>query len=51
MVHHRVVEHVPHLQLADLDGFVAMVLLVVHGEIDEMLDAHLRAEVDFASGR
>jgi hypothetical protein len=34
MVHHRVVDDVPHLQLADLHRLVAMVRLLVDDEVD-----------------
>lgn len=51
MVHPRVVAYVPHLELSDLDGFVAVMLLVVHAEIDAMREAHLLTEMHLSRWR
>src|ERR1043166_1465562 len=44
MIHHRLIDDVPHLQLADLDRLAVMVALAVDDEVESTPKAHLETE-------
>ena len=50
VIHQRVVDHVPHLQLANFDRGVAMMWLLVDDEVHSVAQAPFYAEVDLARG-
>jgi len=43
VIHHRSVDHVPDLQLADLHRLVVMVALAVNDKVETTAKAHVEA--------
>src|SRR5689334_20580412 len=47
MIHHRIIDDIPHLQLTNLHRLVAMVRLIVDEKVDAVLEAQLESQMAF----